>query len=310
MRRTWIAACVLAGLAAAASGGAELQWQGSYDEAVKAAAAGDKIIMALFTTTTCPYCTKLKEETLADPAVRASLKGAVLVEMQPGSPGSDELAARFMVRNVPAVFFMDAHDGLLGKISGYVPPVRFVEFVNDAKQAAGDFVRKLADYTAKPSAASGVELVDEYLKRYQRGRIRELLAAVRKLVNEDKDITQKQRLVLSARLRIAESFVVLEGAEKPDAATELLKKAEEEAAAGTDDDVAARAGFLRAVLLLEAGRIPESAVLFEAVFSSYPKTQWGALAKRYFDAVRKEMVKAVDEARSKQDLPAAGSQSP
>ena len=272
----------------------EIQWVPTYEKAMLDASAGNKIVLLVFMTDKSADCTKFKQETLADPAVQAALSGIIPVLLTPDSPSAKELAGRFAIETVPVTVFLDKEAGLLGKSAGFITSADFIQEIKVARGGVEAYSARLAAYKDTPSPATAVGLVEEYLIRQQAAKVAEIMQAARAIVEADKTITYNQRMSYSARLHIAEAFSQIKEAKTPDQVLNILAKAEEEAALA-DTESAARAGYLRGVLCLEAQRLEEGLKILQNVVSAYPKAKWTPAAKENLDAVKEELARRAAE---------------
>jgi hypothetical protein len=195
---------------------------------------------------------------------------------------------------VPVAVFLDKEASVLGKFAGFVSSADFIEEIKVARGAADAYTAKLTAYKDTPTPASAVDMVEEYLKRQQGAKVAEIMQAARGIVEADKTITYNQRMSYSARLHIAEAFSQIKDAKTPDQVLDILAKAEEEAALA-DTETAARAGYLRGVLCLEAKRFEEGLGILQNVVNTYPKSKWAPAAKEYVTAIKEELARRAAE---------------
>ncbi len=96
----------------------DLVWTDNLDTGLMRARASGQQVMALFSTPTCSWCRRLKEEVLADPGLRSALRRFTLVEINTDrNPGP---AMHRGIRSVPTLVWMDANGRELFRVSGFL----------------------------------------------------------------------------------------------------------------------------------------------------------------------------------------------
>lgn len=138
---------VMAVLVAAGSFAGEIKWTKSYNDALKAAAKGDKLIMIDFYTDWCTWCKKLDETTYKADVVTGESKKLVALKMDAEKEGKEQ-AARFHVSGYPTILFLSPKGDLVYKVVGYYPAEPF-----KAEMAlADDVYHNLAKYESRYKA--------------------------------------------------------------------------------------------------------------------------------------------------------------
>jgi thioredoxin-related protein len=99
-------------------------------EAARKAHDGKRPMVITFGAPWCGYCRKMQAETLADKKVEALAKDFVWVKIDIDE--DEELAARYRVRGVPHTAVLDAQNRLLGSQAGFMPPDKFIEFLQES----------------------------------------------------------------------------------------------------------------------------------------------------------------------------------
>ncbi|MBN1807760.1 MAG: thioredoxin family protein [Planctomycetes bacterium] len=288
MKRTGIPVAGLILSLAFTCGAENLVWQPNYATALKSIAESDKLIMVIFSSEDCPYCTRFKEETLKNPAVIAALSGFLSVELTAMTAEGRALGARFGINTTPTVFFLDREEGVVGQIPGFVEAAAFIEETKKARGKTDEFRKLLAAHGKNPDAANSVALVEAYLERQQSSRIGDLMTTARSMLANDTKLTFNQKKGLSGRLYIVEAFLALNAGKSPAAGMELLTLAQQETDK-SDIEVAARACFLKGMLSLETQSARSGIAFLEETVRKYPSSQWAELAGRYLALIRAQL---------------------
>ncbi len=115
---------------------AELDWAGSYQEAVQKAIKQQKNVMLLVTTTKCRWCRKLESTTLRDERVIKRLeKDYVSVHV---TRDVDDYPEDLKVRGVPSTFFLDVNGKpIIKKVLGYWNVEDYLSFLDDVDYKLG-----------------------------------------------------------------------------------------------------------------------------------------------------------------------------
>lgn len=120
--------CCGAGIAAG------VEFQPTIEAARKKEAAATAMqrrpVVVVFTSASCVWCRKMEVDTFPDDRV-AKVAGSFLwvkadVEQQ------EELAARYNVRELPHTVVLNGEDRVIAAQPGYLPPERFVAFLDEA----------------------------------------------------------------------------------------------------------------------------------------------------------------------------------
>jgi thioredoxin:protein disulfide reductase len=118
-----------------APGSTKLTWasENQADAALSAAHTHGQPALMDFYADWCPACVELSVKTFPDPAVEKALANWVLIKVD-GTVDSDavtRLVERYHIPGFPTVLFFDSSGKLLDtpRLSGYVPPERFLEII-------------------------------------------------------------------------------------------------------------------------------------------------------------------------------------
>lgn len=87
----------------------------------------DKPLMVMVTSSSCRYCTKMKNVTLKDTEVKKNLEGFLFTQVDKENPE----AKRFLpaVSYAPTVFFVSPQWQIVGGANGYLAPYKFNDLV-------------------------------------------------------------------------------------------------------------------------------------------------------------------------------------
>ncbi|MEF3192041.1 MAG: thioredoxin family protein [Campylobacterales bacterium] len=113
---------------------AELQWVKGYDQALAIAKAEGKGVMVVMTTKACPWCQKLKRETLKHPRIMAKIaSGFIATEID---RDEDSYPKQLHTKLVPTTFFLsNSATPLIRPVIGYWDVENFESYVDDALKA-------------------------------------------------------------------------------------------------------------------------------------------------------------------------------
>lgn len=128
----------LAGVATPERGAVDW-FEGSYAEALDAAAASGKPVFIEFWQEGCPHCTRFVGDTLADEAVAAELEGFVNLSIDANGPAGRSLAATFNLKAFPALFFLTSEAAQDDVLFGYQAPSEFVGELQRIARGEGTF---------------------------------------------------------------------------------------------------------------------------------------------------------------------------
>lgn len=114
----------------------ELNWAGSFKEALTLAQKEDKNMMVLITTETCRWCRKLESQTLTDETVITRLnKDYISVHL---TRDVDNYPHYLEVSGVPTTYFLNrAGQPLIKKVMGYWNVEDYMSYLDDVDYKLG-----------------------------------------------------------------------------------------------------------------------------------------------------------------------------
>ena len=111
-----------------------LNWRATLSDAISVAKKQDKIIMVFVQSDYCRWCKKMKNRTFINPNVVQRLLQVEVVKVIRDDYGT--LQDFPSIRGVPTIFFITPDKKIVGQIVGYVEPVDFLSYLNDAQAKA------------------------------------------------------------------------------------------------------------------------------------------------------------------------------
>ncbi len=111
-----------------------LNWRATLGDAISAAKKQDKIIMVFVESNNCRWCKKMKSTTFINPKVVQRLLQVEVVKVI--RDDYDTLQDFPSIRGVPTIFFITPDKKIVGQIVGYVEPVDFLSYLDDAQAKA------------------------------------------------------------------------------------------------------------------------------------------------------------------------------
>lgn len=124
------------------AGAQDVEWQTSYDEALKTAVSENKPVMIDFYTGWCGWCKKLDKETYRNKEVVELSKNFVCLKID--AEKESQLAYRYAVRGFPTVIFTDVSGTVIGGGAGY----------RNADMMASEMKSALAKFSGSRSRAA------------------------------------------------------------------------------------------------------------------------------------------------------------
>ncbi len=114
----------------------EIQWAGSFKEALLQAQAEDKNMMVLITTKTCRWCRKLESQTLTNPEVIDRLnRDYICVHL---TRDQDEYPRYLNAKGVPTTYFLNrAGQPIIKRVMGYWNVEDYLSYLDDVDYKLG-----------------------------------------------------------------------------------------------------------------------------------------------------------------------------
>ena len=164
-----------------------LPWIQSYDQALKEAQLGDKLILAYLYTDWCGYCKKMEAETFTDKAVIDEMSDRY-VWLKLNAETDEEgrrLQERFNITGYPGLLLLNGEGQEMERISGFVPADAFRERVAAAAGGPGSFVSLLRTAGQQPESVDlQYRLAEKYIER---GEFPAAIERLRQVVALDPD---------------------------------------------------------------------------------------------------------------------------
>ncbi len=105
--------------------GSDIPWLDDYGQALRLARQTHRPLLLQFHTAGCVWCAKMEAETFADADVIELSRRFVCVSIDDATDGA--ACARYGVLEFPTTIFADAQGRMTGRLTGYIPPVRFAQ---------------------------------------------------------------------------------------------------------------------------------------------------------------------------------------
>ena len=164
-----------------------LPWIQSYDQALKEAQLGDKLILAYLYTDWCGYCKKMEAETFTDKAVIDEMSDRY-VWLKLNAETDEEgrrLQERFNITGYPGLLLLNGEGQEMERISGFVPADAFRERVAAAAGGPDSFVSLLRTAGQQPESVDlQYRLAEKYIER---GEFPAAIERLRQVVALDPD---------------------------------------------------------------------------------------------------------------------------
>ncbi len=164
-----------------------LPWIQSYEQALKEAQLGDKLILAYLYTDWCGYCKKMEAETFTDKTVIDEMSDRY-VWLKLNAETDEEgrrLQERFNITGYPGLLLLNGEGQEMERISGFVPPGAFRERVAAAAGGPGSFVSLLRTAGREPGSVDVQYRVAE--KYIERGEFSPAIDHLRRVIELDPD---------------------------------------------------------------------------------------------------------------------------
>jgi len=157
-----------------------IAWGDKFEPALAAAAKSKRTVMIDFYTDWCGWCKRLDADTYSDASVGKVCEKMVCVKLN--AERVPEIARRYGVRGYPAIIFVNAKGDKINEISGYLPPDKFKDRVNEILKSGGSFAKMQSGFALKgdqPGVAR--EYADECIKRQQAQDAETAIAKIEKV---------------------------------------------------------------------------------------------------------------------------------
>lgn len=106
-------------------------WMDSYDKALQAAAAGNKLVMIDFMASWCGPCHMMADEVFGTSEFKELTKDMVLVQVDVDE--HQDIAAKYGITAMPTVCFVDKNGNVVHKFVGYGGPAQVLGEIKTAK---------------------------------------------------------------------------------------------------------------------------------------------------------------------------------
>ncbi len=114
-----------------------IQWEKSFDEAMKTAEKHEKPVLVDFWAEWCGWCHRLDRTTYIDPVVGKMAQNFVAVKVNTeGSSRELEIANRYRVHSLPTILFLSPRGRQVWRVNSFMGPGRFPYVMEKALQAA------------------------------------------------------------------------------------------------------------------------------------------------------------------------------
>ncbi|MGE4294581.1 MAG: thioredoxin family protein [Campylobacterales bacterium] len=108
--------------------GEKISWESRYQNALDRADREGKTVLMFVSSESCPWCTRMKRETLSDARVIEAINEGFVPLFLEAPAGREEFAkSGLQVDGVPATLLIDAQGREFGRIEGFLAPEAFLE---------------------------------------------------------------------------------------------------------------------------------------------------------------------------------------
>ena len=105
--------------------GGDIAWLDDYGQALALARRTHRPLLLQFQTPGCVWCAKMDAETFASPDVIDLSRRFVCVRVDDAQDGA--VCAHYGILEYPTTLFADAQGRVLGRLTGYIAPNRFLQ---------------------------------------------------------------------------------------------------------------------------------------------------------------------------------------
>lgn len=257
--------------------------------AAKALAPSRLVVVELFTER-CAWCRALERETFGADDVAAALADDLCVRCDAESPAGRPIAERFGVRAFPTTLFLEPSGGEVDRLSGFVPPARFLAEAARIRAGTGTLKSLRAAHAAQPD---DVGVTVAYARKLARAGDRD---AARRLLDPVAASPAPDRAALPGALLGLAEIATLDGdarradeclarlltrhADAPEAAEGFLLQIDRLARIGAFDRAVEAAAQARGVLKDDGqlARLEELLATFERQRFEATIVRWGERA--------------------------------
>jgi len=189
--RSFIAACAVAlawsGAAAAAD---KIEWTKSFDEALKAAKDGKKLVMVDVYADWCGPCKMLDKQTFSNAkVVEFAKKKLVALKVDTETKEGEELQKKFKVEGLPTILFLDGDGKEQDRLVGFLPAGPFLTKIDVFHKAFAEMPGLLAKLKDSPGdVKAAIDAITVYAARGKLTDAEKVLAAAMKAGAAEKDL--------------------------------------------------------------------------------------------------------------------------
>ncbi len=108
-----------------------------------------KPLMVMVTTEACRYCKKMKEETLQNSRVKEETKGFLFTKIDQHDVEAEHYLPA--INYAPTIFFVSPKFQIVNSAEGYLPPHKFIPWIEDTKEKLGIKVDSTTIQTSEKS---------------------------------------------------------------------------------------------------------------------------------------------------------------
>jgi TolA-binding protein len=240
-----------------------LPWIQSYEQALKEAQLGDKLILAYLYTDWCGYCKKMEAETFTDKTVIDEMSDSY-VWLKLNAETDEEgrrLQERFNITGYPGLLLLNGEGQEMERISGFVPAGPFRERVAAAAGGPGSFVSLLRTAGREPGSVDvQYRLAEKYIER---GDFSPAVERLRRVIELDPDNS-------SGKADLSYYYLALSLASQGNEELALLELDSLESSYPRSDYIADSA-FLRGQIYYHSGNRAQAETVLAAYVQDFPE---------------------------------------
>lgn len=129
MTIVWAALSVFALWGPSPAAAQQPEWSTDLGSAWREAQTSNRPLVMFVTSDHCPYCHKMRSDTLADPAVARRVRQSY-VGVMVDTESSSAVASRLRITSVPTTLLVLPDGRIADRVEGYVPPERLLARLN------------------------------------------------------------------------------------------------------------------------------------------------------------------------------------